>query len=250
VKKESFDDHHRRDSNDHEEDEDEENYDNDDGDGEMNDYNNNNSNNDSNNNNNHGTSSDTIKDTINAISSLAWNTNNHQKSSTNHHLGMNNHLADDNEDNNEEFDEDVDEEDEDEEERKSGTHHLLPAAMMAAAAVAMPAGRGAKKEVKHVNKNHFNYKITHAGGSGAKNADDGGRAVKFYDDFIDFRGDILRRPPNSKNCRILWEYLFLLLQDTNYSSVIKWEDDVNMVFRIVQAEKLAALWGKFGKCLA
>ena len=54
----------------------------------------------------------------------------------------------------------------------------------------------------------------------------------------------MRRPPNSKNCRILWEYLFLLLQDNNYSSVIKWEDDVNMVFRIVQAEKLAALWGK------
>ena len=71
------------------------------------------------------------------------------------------------------------------------------------------------------------------------------RAVKFYDDFIDFRGDILRRPPNSKNCRILWEYLFLLLQDKNYSSVIRWEDDTDMVFRIVQAEKLAALWGEF-----
>lgn len=76
-----------------------------------------------------------------------------------------------------------------------------------------------------------------------KNSDDPSRAVKFYDDFIDFRGDILRRPPNSKNCRILWEYLYLLLQDNNYSSVIKWEDPVNMVFRIVQAEKLAALWG-------
>ena len=39
------------------------------------------------------------------------------------------------------------------------------------------------------------------------------------------------------------EYLYLLLQDNNYNSVIKWEDPVNMVFRIVQAEKLAALWG-------
>jgi len=76
-----------------------------------------------------------------------------------------------------------------------------------------------------------------------KNQEDPTRAVKFYDDFIDFRGDILRKPPNSKNCRILWEYLYLLLQDSNYSSVIKWEDEANMVFRIVQAEKLAALWG-------
>ena len=73
--------------------------------------------------------------------------------------------------------------------------------------------------------------------------EDPSRAIKFYDDYIDFRGDILRRPPNSKNCRILWEYLFLLLQDPSYSSVIKWEDDVKMIFRIVQAEKLAALWG-------
>lgn len=71
----------------------------------------------------------------------------------------------------------------------------------------------------------------------------GNRAVRFYDDYIDFRGDMLHRPPNSKACRILWEYLYLLLQDTNYSSVIKWEDESQMVFRIVQAEKLAALWG-------
>ena len=77
-----------------------------------------------------------------------------------------------------------------------------------------------------------------------KNSEDPSRAVKFYDDLIDFRGDILKRPPNSKNCRILWEYLYLLLQDDNYSNVIKWEDRSQMVFRIVQAEKLAALWGK------
>ena len=77
-----------------------------------------------------------------------------------------------------------------------------------------------------------------------KNSEDPSRAVKFYDDYIDFRGDILRRPPNSKNCRILWEYLYLLLQDDNYGNVIKWEDRMQMIFRIVQAEKLAALWGK------
>ena len=77
----------------------------------------------------------------------------------------------------------------------------------------------------------------------SKNQEDPTRQIKFYDDFIDFRGDILRRPPDSKNCRILWEYLYLLLQNTAYASVIRWEDESQMVFRIVQAEKLAALWG-------
>lgn len=103
-----------------------------------------------------------------------------------------------------------------------------------------PASDKQKKSPKTKQPKESNYKIT---SGSAKSSDDPSRAVKFYDDFIDFRGDILRRPPNSKNCRILWEYLFLLLQDTNYSSVIKWEDESKMVFRIVQAEKLAALWG-------
>ena len=79
------------------------------------------------------------------------------------------------------------------------------------------------------------------------NLEDPTRQIKFYDDYIDFRGDILRRPPGAKNCRILWEYLYLLLQDTAYSSIIRWEDSVQMVFRIVQAEKLAALWGQCNK---
>jgi hypothetical protein len=96
---------------------------------------------------------------------------------------------------------------------------------------------------KHANNKNVNSNVKNS--NNGKNQDDPSKAIKFYDDYIDFRGDILRRPPNSKNCRILWEYLFLLLQDNNYSSVIKWEDDVNMVFRIVQAEKLAALWGIF-----
>jgi hypothetical protein len=75
------------------------------------------------------------------------------------------------------------------------------------------------------------------------NIEDPTRQIKFYDDYIDFRGDVLKRPPGAKNCRILWEYLYLLLQDKAYSSIIRWEDSVQMVFRIVQAEKLAALWG-------
>jgi hypothetical protein len=76
-----------------------------------------------------------------------------------------------------------------------------------------------------------------------KNIEDPTRQIKFYDDYIDFRGDILRRPPGSKNCRILWEYLYTLLQNDSYATIIRWEDSEQMVFRIVQAEKLAALWG-------
>lgn len=86
-------------------------------------------------------------------------------------------------------------------------------------------------------------KISHSDDHLSAPAGGPNRAVRFYDDYIDFRGDLLHRPPNSKACRILWEYLYLLLQDSNYSSVIKWEDESQMVFRIVQAEKLAALWG-------
>ena len=80
--------------------------------------------------------------------------------------------------------------------------------------------------------------------TGHKNQEDPTRQIKFYDDFLDFRGDVLKRPPDSKNCRILWEYLYLLLQNNTYSTVIRWEDEAHMLFRIVQAEKLAALWGQ------
>ncbi|KAI3382530.1 hypothetical protein SNEBB_010966 [Seison nebaliae] len=78
---------------------------------------------------------------------------------------------------------------------------------------------------------------------GPLGVEDKTRQIKFYTDYIDFRGDILRRPPQAKTCRILWEYLFILLEDDNYENVIRWEDHVRLVFRIVQAEKLAALWG-------
>lgn len=99
------------------------------------------------------------------------------------------------------------------------------------------------KKPKNSKKSDTAKNIEGGSFKGTKANDDPSRAIKFYDDYIDFRGDILRRPPNSKNCRILWEYLFLLLQDPSYSTVIKWEDDTKMIFRIVQAEKLAALWG-------
>ena len=86
------------------------------------------------------------------------------------------------------------------------------------------------------------------------------RQIRYYHDRIDFRGDILIKPPGAKSkspflsdtcsltassvdCRILWEFLFILLEDTRYQSIIHWEDREKMIFRIIQADKLAALWG-------
>ncbi|CAF0885013.1 unnamed protein product [Brachionus calyciflorus] len=100
-----------------------------------------------------------------------------------------------------------------------------------------------KEDDEYSIKNEKIKKIKSPKKSDSKQNEDPSRQIKFYDDYVDFRGDILRRPPNSKSCRILWEFLFLLLQDPAYNAVIKWEDDSKMIFRIVQAEKLAALWG-------
>jgi hypothetical protein len=45
------------------------------------------------------------------------------------------------------------------------------------------------------------------------------------------------------DCRILWEFLYILLEDPHYESIIHWENREKMIFRIIQADKLAALWG-------
>lgn len=37
--------------------------------------------------------------------------------------------------------------------------------------------------------------------------------------------------------------MYILLEDQQYHSVIHWENREKMIFRIVQADKLAALWG-------
>ncbi|CAF0829566.1 unnamed protein product [Didymodactylos carnosus] len=69
------------------------------------------------------------------------------------------------------------------------------------------------------------------------------RHIRYYHDKIDFRGDILHKPLAAKNCRILWEFLYILLEDPLYESIIRWENREKMIFRIIQADKLAALWG-------
>ncbi|NXF12527.1 ETV7 factor, partial [Smithornis capensis] len=45
------------------------------------------------------------------------------------------------------------------------------------------------------------------------------------------------------DCRLLWEYVFQLLSDSRYEPYIRWEDKENKVFRVVNPNGLAQLWG-------
>ncbi|NXW03934.1 ETV7 factor, partial [Fregetta grallaria] len=44
-------------------------------------------------------------------------------------------------------------------------------------------------------------------------------------------------------CRLLWDYVYQLLSDSRYKSYIKWEDEEAKVFRVVNPNGLAQLWG-------
>ncbi|XP_064328368.1 transcription factor ETV7 isoform X1 [Phalacrocorax carbo] len=45
------------------------------------------------------------------------------------------------------------------------------------------------------------------------------------------------------DCRLLWEYVYQLLSDSRYEPYIKWEDKEAKVFRVVNPNGLAQLWG-------
>ncbi|NXG14960.1 ETV7 factor, partial [Grallaria varia] len=45
------------------------------------------------------------------------------------------------------------------------------------------------------------------------------------------------------DCRLLWEYVYQLLSDSRYESYIRWEDKEAKVFRVVNPNGLAQLWG-------
>ncbi|NXM78812.1 ETV7 factor, partial [Serilophus lunatus] len=45
------------------------------------------------------------------------------------------------------------------------------------------------------------------------------------------------------DCRLLWEYVFQLLSDSRYEPYIRWEDKEAKVFRVVNPNGLAQLWG-------
>ncbi|NXW53734.1 ETV7 factor, partial [Eurystomus gularis] len=45
------------------------------------------------------------------------------------------------------------------------------------------------------------------------------------------------------DCRLLWDYVYQLLSDSRYEPYIKWEDKEARVFRVVNPNGLARLWG-------
>ncbi|NXH48569.1 ETV7 factor, partial [Dicaeum eximium] len=45
------------------------------------------------------------------------------------------------------------------------------------------------------------------------------------------------------DCRLLWEYVYQLLSDRRYEPYIRWEDRDAKVFRVVNPNGLAQLWG-------
>ncbi|NXQ54147.1 ETV7 factor, partial [Anthoscopus minutus] len=55
----------------------------------------------------------------------------------------------------------------------------------------------------------------------------------------------LRAPVDGKiaDCRLLWEYVYQLLADRRYEPYIRWEDREAKVFRVVNPNGLAQLWG-------
>lgn len=44
-------------------------------------------------------------------------------------------------------------------------------------------------------------------------------------------------------CRLLWDYVYQLLCDDQYQKYIRWEDQDSLVFRVVDPNGLARLWG-------
>ena len=45
-------------------------------------------------------------------------------------------------------------------------------------------------------------------------------------------------------CRLLWEFINHLLTDENYHNYVRWEDPDGLVFRIINPNGLAQLWGQ------
>ncbi|XP_057678705.1 transcription factor ETV7 isoform X2 [Corythoichthys intestinalis] len=48
---------------------------------------------------------------------------------------------------------------------------------------------------------------------------------------------------NTQECRLLWDYVYKMLCDDQYQEYIRWEDRSSLVFRIVDPDGLAHLWG-------
>uniref|UniRef100_A0A5F5PYL6 ETS variant transcription factor 7 n=1 Tax=Equus caballus TaxID=9796 RepID=A0A5F5PYL6_HORSE len=61
----------------------------------------------------------------------------------------------------------------------------------------------------------------------------------------DFRQKISPQhcPCLQEDCRLLWDYVYQLLSDTRYEPYIRWEDKNAKIFRVVDPNGLARLWG-------
>uniref|UniRef100_A0A5F4VW76 Transcription factor ETV6 n=1 Tax=Callithrix jacchus TaxID=9483 RepID=A0A5F4VW76_CALJA len=64
-----------------------------------------------------------------------------------------------------------------------------------------------------------------------------------------FGGDFRLQMPTQhspvlpEDCRLLWDYVYQLLLDTRYEPYIRWEDKDAKIFRVVDPNGLARLWG-------
>ncbi|XP_060701223.1 transcription factor ETV7-like [Hemiscyllium ocellatum] len=45
------------------------------------------------------------------------------------------------------------------------------------------------------------------------------------------------------DCRLLWDYVYQLLSDSRYEQYIRWEDKESKIFRVIDPNGLARLWG-------
>uniref|UniRef100_A0A2K6PMK8 Transcription factor ETV6 n=1 Tax=Rhinopithecus roxellana TaxID=61622 RepID=A0A2K6PMK8_RHIRO len=50
-------------------------------------------------------------------------------------------------------------------------------------------------------------------------------------------------PVSPEDCRLLWDYVYQLLLDPRYEPYIRWEDKDAKIFRVVDPNGLARLWG-------
>lgn len=58
--------------------------------------------------------------------------------------------------------------------------------------------------------------------------------------------DIPNSYANNKSlpeCKLLWDYVYQLLCDPHYQAYIRWEDRKRLVFKVVDPNGLARLWG-------
>ncbi|XP_039394819.1 transcription factor ETV7 isoform X2 [Mauremys reevesii] len=69
---------------------------------------------------------------------------------------------------------------------------------------------------------------------------------------VSYRAEIICSFPNTlpapvdgkiADCRLLWDYVYQLLSDSRYEPYIKWEDKEAKIFRVVDPNGLARLWG-------